>query len=176
MRLAGQRLERELPALARRAGRPAAGGAGAVAFLDQGVPLAAGLALALPAAEAAPQFWQTKVRLRRDMVETWRSVRSGRRSHQENISRTLTGSGLPDPVVAAAEAGQHLVGDGAGLRCRPRRRSMPSPISVTSLPRRTALSGRSVTSTRHQVHRDAARRSGSACRRRSTSRAGLRLR
>ena len=51
MGLADQRFEREAAALARRpAGTGRAGGdAGAVALLDQGVPLAAGLALALPA-------------------------------------------------------------------------------------------------------------------------------
>ncbi len=65
MRLAGQRLEREQAALAGFAAR--AGGA-LGAFLGQRIPFAAGLALALPAAEkAAPQFWQTKLRLRLDM-------------------------------------------------------------------------------------------------------------
>ena len=52
MGLADQRLERELAALAwsaARAGRAAGDTAGAVAFLDHGVPLAAGLAFALPA-------------------------------------------------------------------------------------------------------------------------------
>ena len=65
MGFAGQRLEREQAAFARR---PAGAGGALGAFLGQRVPFAAGLAFALPAAAAAaPQFWQMKVRLRLDI-------------------------------------------------------------------------------------------------------------
>ncbi len=61
--LARQALQREDPALGRADGRVATGpaiGAAGADLLDDGVPAAAGFALALPAVVTAPQLWQAK--------------------------------------------------------------------------------------------------------------------
>src|SRR6185436_11492178 len=68
-------------------------------------------------AEAAPQFWQTNVRLRRDMRKTGRSRGTQTLAGESEQIKNINGRGshLPDAVEAAAEVGQHLIGDGAGL-------------------------------------------------------------
>ena len=114
---------------------PAIGLRGA-GFLDDRVPAAAGLALALPAVVdgAAALADEGGVAL----------------GHVRRLPPTI------GPRVAAAEAGQDLVADGAGAGARPRRSVRSSPIRVARSPRRTAPAGTSVTSTDDEVHGDAA--------------------
>src|SRR5258705_10277262 len=136
MGLAGQRLKREAAALARGAagaGRPAGDAAQtgqAIAFLDHGIPLAAGLALALPAGRGRAAVLADEGLIAAGHLEILgKSLRILGRILAIGTAETVSlagehfkniksgGSGLPHALEAMAETGQHLVGNGAGLRC-----------------------------------------------------------
>ena len=136
--LAGQRLEREQAALARRAAGPAGGRRRRCRRLPRPCVFHSPQASHLPCQrpEAAPQFWQTKVRLRRDIgpgKSRYPVMRTARDHTQENISRTLTARELR-PSRPGGSGGR---GWSAPRRrwCRPAPPTSstlsPSPIRVT---------------------------------------------
>ncbi len=141
--LAGQRLERERPALARRRGRAPPGGASLRrAFLDQRVPLAAGVAFALPAAVGGAAVLADEGEVRDG---PWRNAARG-----ERIATCAYGSSRDRRSVDTVSAGRGWSASRSrscrpGLRPRRRRARRRSGSRCRRAGPR--LPGRSVTST-----------------------------
>src|SRR3954453_19972539 len=102
MGFAGKRLKRKQPALAWGASRHCRA-RGRCQFLGDGVPIAAGVALALPATIGGAAVLAHVARFA-----------SGHISFFSFCDSAPNLSGLVDPLMAAPKMGEHLIADGAG--------------------------------------------------------------